>query len=219
MPAVYAPATALWDLWQWFRFDMPYKGEIGKDIKKASDIIKKNGIIIYPTETVYGIGANVFSDGAIKKVFAIKKRDSYKPISVAVSDFKMMDDLAYMDEKERRFIKKLLPGPVTVLLKKKEKVPDMLTSGKELVGIRYPDHKTTIELIQLAGVPVTSTSANVSGEAPPTKVDDIKISADYILDCGDCEGEPSTVVDLVNRKIVRKGAKYEEVARVLRDSS
>jgi L-threonylcarbamoyladenylate synthase len=122
-----------------------------------------------------------------------------------------------MGEKERCFVEKLLPGPVTVLLKKKKKVPDTLASGSGLVGIRYPDHETTIKLIELAGVPITSTSANVSGEAPPAKVDEIKISADYIIDGGECKGEPSTVVDIVNRKIVRKGAKYKEVVAALLD--
>src|SRR5450759_640649 len=184
---------------------------IGKDIQKASDIIKNNGIVIYPTETVYGIGANIFSNVAIDKVFAIKKRDKDKPVSVAVSDFGMMENLVYIGEKEKRFINRFLPGPVTVILKKKEKVPDILTSGSELVGIRFPAHDTTIKLILLAGVPITSTSANISGEAPPKRVAQIKIAADYIIDGGDCSGKPSTVVDLVNGKILRKGAKYEEV--------
>lgn len=196
--------------------DMPlYK--TGTDIRKAAEIIKKNGIVIYPTETVYGIGADIFSEDALKKVFEIKKREPDKPVSVAVSDFGMMDELAYIGERERRFIEKFLPGPVTVLLRKKEKVPDMLTSGSGLVGIRYPDHEITIKLIKLAGVPITSTSANVSGEAPPRRVEEIKICADYIIDGGELKGEPSTVVDLVNRKILRKGAKYEEVADALRN--
>lgn len=129
----------------------------------------------------------------------------------------MMYDLAYISERERRFIEKLLPGPVTVLLKKKEKVPYILTSGKDLVGIRFPDHETTIKLIELAGVPITSTSANISGEAPPRKVDEVKIPADYIIDGGECRGEPSTVVDIVNRKIIRKGAKYDEVVAALEE--
>jgi len=189
----------------------------GKDINKASEIIKKNGIVIYPTETVYGIGANIFSNAALEKVFAIKKREKDKPLSVAVSDIEMMEDLVYMGEKERHFIKKFLPGPVTVVLKKKEKVPDLLTSDSKLLGIRFPAHETTIKLIQLAGVPITSTSANISGEAPPASVDEIRINADYIIDGGDCKGEPSTVVDLVNLKIIRKGAKYEEVKTALKD--
>ena len=184
---------------------------IGTDIKKASDIIKKNGIVIYPTETVYGIGANIFSNAALEKVFAIKGRDKDKPVSVAVSDLQMMEDLVYIGEKEKRFIEMFLPGPVTVVMKKKESVPDMLTSGSELVGIRFPAHTTTIKLIELAGVPITSTSANFSGEAPPRTVDEIRIRADYVIDGGKCTGEPSTVVDLVNLKIIRKGAKYEEV--------
>ena len=189
--------------------------QIGTDIRKASEIIKKNGIVIYPTETVYGIGANIFSITALEKVFAIKKRNIDKPVSVAVSDLKMMESLVYIGKKEKIFIEKFLPGPVTVVLKKKEIVNDMLTSGSELVGIRFPAHKTTIELIELAGVPITSTSANFSGEAPPRRVDKIKISADYIIDGGECWGEPSTVVDLVNRKIIRKGAKFDEVKTFL----
>jgi L-threonylcarbamoyladenylate synthase len=191
--------------------------QIGKDLKKASDILKKNGIVIYPTETVYGIGANIFSNIALEKVFQIKKRDKDKPVSVAVSDFSMMEDLVYIGGKEKRFIDMFLPGPVTVVLKKKEKVPDILTSGSELVGIRFPAHENTIKLIQLAGVPITSTSANISGEAPPKSVAQIKIAADYILDGGDCSGEPSTVVDLVNGKILRKGAKYEDVLAAMED--
>jgi L-threonylcarbamoyladenylate synthase len=189
---------------------------IGTDIRKASEIIKKSGIVIYPTETVYGIGANIFSSTALEKVFAIKERDKNKPVSVAVSDLKMMEDLVYIGEKERRFIEKFLPGPVTVVMKKKEKVPDLLTSGSKLLGIRFPAHESTIKLIQLAGVPITSTSANISGEPPPASVDEIRISADYIIDGGICKGEPSTVVDLVNLKIIRKGARYDEVEEALK---
>ncbi|MFZ3167719.1 MAG: L-threonylcarbamoyladenylate synthase [Candidatus Methanoperedens sp.] len=189
--------------------------QIGTDIKKASEIIRNNGIVIYPTETVYGIGANIFSNIALEKVFAIKKRDKDKPVSVAVSDIRMMEDLVYIGKNERHFIEKFLPGPVTVLLKKRDKVPGVLTSGSELVGIRFPAHETTINLIQLAGVPITSTSANFSGEAPPRRVDEIRVGADYIIDGGECKGEPSTVVDLVNRKIIRIGANFEDVKAAL----
>ena len=191
--------------------------QIGKDLKKASDIIKKNGIVIYPTETVYGIGANIFSNIALEKIFKIKKRDKDKPVSVAVSDFSMMEDLVYICEKEKRFIDMFLPGPVTIVLKRKEKIPDILTSGSELIGIRFPAHDTTIKLIRLAGVPITSTSANISGEAPPKRVEQINIAADYIIDGGECSGEPSTVVDLVNGKILRRGAKYEEVKTAMEE--
>lgn len=190
---------------------------IGKDIKKASEIIRRNGIVIYPTETVYGIGASIFSPEALERIFEIKKRDRDKPISIAVSDFGMMDELVYMGETEKRFMKKFLPGPVTFILRKKKKVPDILTSGSGYVGIRFPDHSTTIRLIELAGVPITSTSANVSGETPPRKADEIRINADYIIDGGECTGEPSTVVDLENNRIVRKGAKFDEVKASLEE--
>ncbi len=195
---------------------MQYSEDVtGQDIKKAARILRKGGIVIYPTETVYGIGASIFSEEALKRVFEIKKRGAGKPISVAVSGFDMMDELAYISEKERVFIEKFLPGPVTFLLRKKKSVPDILTPGTDMVGIRFPDNRLAIELIERAGVPITSTSANISGEAPPRSVDEIKISADYILDGGVCNGEPSTVVDLVNLKILRKGAKYEEVLAAL----
>ncbi len=194
------------------------RGEhIGTDIKKAADIIRKGGIVIYPTETVYGIGASIFSEGALKRVFSIKERVGDKPISVAVSGFKMMDELVYLSKDQRRFVEQFLPGPVTVILRKKKAVPDILTSGEDKVGIRFPDHRIVIKLIELAGVPITSTSANISGEAPPARVEDIKISADYILDGGVCSGEPSTVVDLVNMKILRKGAKYNDVFAALEE--
>ena len=189
----------------------------GQDIKKAADILKKGGIVVYPTETVYGVGANIFSEKAIKKLFAVKKRAADKPISVAVCSFSMMNDLAHIADKEKRFIEKFMPGPVTVLLRKKEAVPDILTSGQEMVGIRYPDHMVALKLIELAGTPITSTSANISGEAPPGSVNDLKIWGDYVLDFGECKGEPSTVVDIVKRKILRKGARFDEVASALEE--
>ncbi len=187
----------------------------GKDVGKAADIIRNGGVVIYPTETVYGIGANIYSEDALRKVFEIKKRTPDKPVSIAVSSFEMMGDLAHIGNKERLFLKKFLPGPVTVILRKKKSVPHVLTSGKDGVGIRFPDHRMALELIERAGVPITSTSANLSGEAAPKRVDEIKISADYILDGGECGGEPSTVVDLAAMKILRKGARYKDVEAAL----
>ncbi len=190
----------------------------GNDIKKAAEIIKNGGVVVYPTETVYGIGASIFLEKALKRVFEIKKREKGKPISVAVSGFKMMDELVNINEKEKAFIKKFLPGPVTVLLKKKKIVPDILTPGTDLVGIRYPDNRKALMLIELAGVPITSTSANFSGDEPPKSVDEIKIGVDYIIEGGTGSGEPSTVVDLPNLRIVRKGARYDEVMAAIKES-
>jgi L-threonylcarbamoyladenylate synthase len=198
-------------------FILPDDDKMGTDIKKAASIIKNGGVVIYPTETVYGIGASIFSEDALKRVFTIKKRLPDKPVSIAVSSFSMMEKLVFIKEQDRAFIKKFLPGPVTVILKKKSEVPDILTAGGNVVGIRFPDYEITIKLIKDAGVPITSTSANLSGGKPPKRVEEIKIDADYILEGGICGGEPSTVVDLVNRNVIRKGAKYEEVLAALKN--
>jgi len=105
-------------------------------IDKAVKILKNGGVIAYPTETVYGIGANIFDKKAVKKIFELKGRSFDKPLSVAVADFKTIEQLAYVSDKNRGLIKKLLPGSITVLLPKREIVPDTITQGSKLIGIR-----------------------------------------------------------------------------------
>ena len=146
------------------------------DIHTAAKIIRDCGIVIYPTETVYGIGADALSGTAVRKVFAIKKRSS--PVSLAVSSYGMIEDVSVCDADTMDLIRKLLPGPITVILTKKTVVPDILTAGYDRVGIRYPDHEITIRLIDLSGTPVTSTSANLPGEPPAREV--CEISADVL---------------------------------------
>jgi len=189
------------------------------DIHTAAKIIRDRGVVIYPTETVYGIGADALVRTAVKKVFAIKKRAS--PVSLAVSGYGMIEDVSVCDADTMELIRKLLPGPITVILKKKPVVPDILTAGSDRVGIRYPDHEITIRLIDLSGTPVTSTSANLPGEPPAREVceinEDVLDGADCVIDGGRCAyGVASTVVDLVEMQILRKGAGYEQAARYLR---
>ncbi|MDI6888979.1 MAG: L-threonylcarbamoyladenylate synthase [Methanocellales archaeon] len=184
------------------------------DIKQAIDILRNGGVVVYPTETVYGLGADALSERAVKKVYDIKKRALDEPISLAVSSYEMMEQVAYVDSLE--LIKRFLPGPVTILLRKRDSVPDVLTAGSELVGVRLPVHPIAMQLIESFGSAITSTSANISGSAPPRKVDEVKVAADLVLDGGVCKyGIPSTVVDLVNMKIVRKGANYDEVKMLI----
>ncbi|HID26859.1 MAG TPA: threonylcarbamoyl-AMP synthase [Methanosarcinales archaeon] len=183
---------------------------IVKEIVKAANIIKKGGIVAYPTETVYGLGA-LLEEDTIKKVFNLKKRPLSNPISLAVSSIDMIEKVAYVDSKSKNFIDQFLPGPVTILLKKKTSLPNILTASSEIVGIRYPNHEIALKLIELTG-PITSTSANLSGEQPPTSMEEINLPC-YIL-YGVCEYKiPSTIVDLVNWKILRKGAGYEEIKK------
>jgi len=196
-------------------------GELGKvvDIHTAAKIIRDRGVVIYPTETVYGIGADALSGTAVRKVFAIKKRSS--PVSLAVSGYGMIEDVSVCDADTMELIRKLLPGPTTVILEKKSVVPDILTAGSDRVGIRYPNHEITIRLIDLSGTPVTSTSANLPGEPPAREVCEISADvldgADGVIDGGRCEyGVASTVVDLVDMRVLRKGAGYEQAVRCLR---
>lgn len=178
-------------------------------VEKAASIIRGGGVVVYPTETVYGLGADALNPAAIHRVIDLKGRPAYQPISIAVSDLHMLEEVAHLQRLE--FIERWLPGPVTVLLRKKDIVPDLLTSSSPLVGIRIPDHTLALELIRRTG-PITSTSANISGEPAPCSPQEVKMKADYLLEGGPCKyKEPSTIVDLTSLKIIRRGALYGEV--------
>lgn len=186
------------------------------DYQKAQNTIENGGCIVYPTETVYGIGADALDSTSVKKAYKAKKRDKSKPMSMAVPDVRTAKRYVDMSLIERTFIENFLPGPVTVLCKKKDIVPDVLTAGKDKVGIRIPDYDETLELLEYTG-PITSTSANISGTASVTSVSDLSDefleSVDYIFDDGELDGGTgSTVVDVEENKIHREGAVGEEVA-------
>ena len=179
-----------------------------EDVKIAVGIVKSGGVIAYPTETVYGVGALALQEPSIKKVIALKRMGP-KPISLAVSNFKMIKEVAFVDDFD--ILKDLLPGPVTVILRKRKVVPDILTSGSHFVGVRYPSHKIARLLITKVGAPITSTSANITSFEAPMSAQDVTLSVDYILDGGTSVFGPSTVVDLVNKMILRRGAGYERI--------
>ncbi len=186
---------------------------IGNDIGRAAEIVKNGGVIAYPTETVYGAGALATDVGALTRVYEIKKRPLSQPLSIAVSSMDMLRSVAKVEYED--LILKFMPGPVTIILKKKKTLPDILTAGSKYVGIRWPDHKMALDLIDRVG-PIVSTSANLHGEKDPVRADEVKIPVDYVLDGGPCKyGAPSTIVDLHECTIVRKGVKYEEVRRYL----
>ena len=185
---------------------------IGNDIDRAAGIVKSGGVIAYPTETVYGAGAQATDVGAIQRIYTIKNRPLSLPLSIAVSSMDMLKSVAKVECED--FIMKFLPGPVTVILKKKA-LPDILTAGSQYVGIRYPDNPMALTLISKTG-PIVSTSANLHGEKDPVTADEVKIPVDYVLDGGRCRyAAPSTVVDLHEYAIVRKGVMYEEVRRYM----
>jgi L-threonylcarbamoyladenylate synthase len=197
--------------------------DIEAQIRAAIAIIKRGGTIVYPTETVYGLGADALSEDAVRKVYRIKRRDISQPISVAVSSFEMLHKVAYITSETLEIITALLPGPVTVLLKKKEIVPDILTATSDVLGVRFPDNEIATRIIEEAG-PITATSANVSGRTPPTCIEEVAIKADIIIHGTKCKySMPSTVVDMTTAneekakiKIKRRGACYDRVLHVLR---
>ncbi len=175
--------------------------------KVAANAIKAGKIVAYPTETVYGLGALALEKSTVEKVIALKQMTLTKPISLAVSNFSMLETVAF--EEDVDLLHQLLPGPITVLLRKKDIVPDMLTAGAHLVGIRFPSHKVARALIDSVGAPITSTSANVTSAQPATSARDVNISVSCVIDGGKALLGPSTVVDLVNRVVVRRGAGYD----------
>ncbi len=178
-----------------------------KALSEAADVLRKGGVVIYPTETVYGLGAGIFSEEAVERVYAIKGREKEKPLSIALSGVSEIERYAhirgagYDGLAPMEFIKKNLPGPVTVVLEKKHTVPNYIS--KRTVGIRVPEYACVRRLIELAG-PITSTSANVSGEPAPKTPDEIRVDADLVLDAGKCrQGKPSKVIDLVSGRKLR----------------
>lgn len=189
-------------------------------VELAAGIIRQGGAVIYPTETVYGIGVSAWNEAAIKRVFEIKDRPISRPVFVAISSFEMLEEVALVSEAEMGLVRELLPGPVSVLVRKSSSIPDILTAGSPLVGIRYPDHAMALELIGLTG-PITSTSANISGRPSPSSAKEVDPEVarrvDLVLDGGKSTlGMPSTLVDISARKIIREGAGLEKVRRAIR---
>ncbi|MEA5037739.1 Threonylcarbamoyl-AMP synthase [bioreactor metagenome] len=188
-------------------------------IEKAVRVLSRDGLVVYPTETVYGLGADALSETAVIKVYEAKQRLLGKPISVAVSDIEMICGIAEVSPFAERFISKFLPGPVTIVLPVKNCLPGDLSGGTGTIGIRYPDHALALELISAFDCPITATSANISGEVSPVSVDQVNVPHDYLIDGGLLPGIPSTVVNLDTRKIERPGAMLDEIARFFVENS
>ncbi len=184
-------------------------------IKEAVLILKRDGLVVYPTETVYGLGADALSDDAIYRVYEAKHRPPGQPVSVAVSDLEMLWAVGVVDSFADEFIGEFLPGPVTVVLKARCCLPSILTGGTGMIGVRYPAHALAIRLIAEFDSPITATSANQHGAKEPTRPADCHVPYDLLIDGGQLPGTPSTVVDLVNRIVLRSGTNIEEVSRFL----
>jgi len=184
-------------------------------IEKAVSVLMHDGLVIYPTETVYGLGADAFSDEAILKVYEVKKRPLAMPISIAVSDFDMLCAVARTEQWMQGFFDTFLPGPVTVVLPARTCVPSILTGGTGLIGIRMPSHPLALQLIAKFDAPITATSANLHGAKDPQTPEECTIPRELLIDGGRLPGLPSTVIDLPTKQILRAGADVERIARFL----
>jgi len=177
-------------------------------IEITAGVIQRNGSIVYPTDTVYGLGVNALDKYNIERLFKIKKRPETKPVPVMIRDIAMAKTLSFINREKEKILEEIWPGPVTVILEKRDIVPDILTAGKKTIGLRIPDCLFTQALMDHLEKPITATSANLSGEPPLSfSREIIKIFAkayprpDLILDVGDLsESPPSTVLDLTSLK-------------------
>jgi L-threonylcarbamoyladenylate synthase len=186
-------------------------------VERAVQVLRRDGIIVYPTETVYGLGGDAFSDEALLRVYEAKGRPLGKPISIAVSDTEMLCAVACADDPALGFISRFLPGPVTVILGARSCIPPLLTGGTGRIGVRIPAHDLALGILRSFDSPITATSANISGEKDPVSPGEVRVPYDLLVDGGALPGVPSTVVDLVDRRILRKGVLADEVAAFLRD--
>jgi L-threonylcarbamoyladenylate synthase len=189
-----------------------FDGNFDEVVREAAAEIAGGNLIVYPTETVYGIGADIFNEVAAKNVFLAKNRPFDMALSVAVSDKTMMEKIAVLDDNADKLIKAFLPGPLTLIIEKKEDVPDLVTSMSKKVGIRIPDHPVALEIIKKTG-PIVATSANLHSHPDATDIStaakDLGPSVSMYIDSGPSKlKRPSTIVWIMDGEveIIRQGA-------------
>lgn len=192
-------------------------------IKEGAAIIQKGGLVAFPTETVYGLGASAFNPQAVARIFEVKQRPRFDPIIVHIANFDEIKKLwAEIDERVWRLVEKFWPGPLTLVLPKSEIVPDIVTAGLETVAVRMPSHPVALELIKEAKVPIAAPSANLFGCLSPTTAEHVAEQIgeriDLIIDGGRCPvGVESTVLELVDEPVVLRpgGVPIEEIERII----
>ena len=175
-----------------------------EELKIICNLIKNGEIVIFPTETVYGIGANAYDENAVGKIFIAKGRPSDNPLIVHLADKRKISEVAEeLTNVEQELVDNFMPGPFTLIMKKKPIIPDIVTGGLDTVAVRIPDNIIARAIIQFSGVPIAAPSANISGKPSGTEIDDIrnelegKVSA--IVDGGKTQiGLESTVVKVEN---------------------
>ncbi len=182
------------------------------NVEKICEVINDGGLVITPTDTIYGIMADAINEDAVRRVYDVKKRGYNKPLIVLMDSFEMVEEYTEeLSEMEKKLMDKFWPGLVTFILKKNDKISDLITSGSDTVGVRIPDNNDLLEIIRRLKRPVVSTSANITETPVITCIemleDDIVNSVDYIEDGGLIENESSTIIKVNEKdiKILREG--------------
>ncbi|MDD3085915.1 MAG: L-threonylcarbamoyladenylate synthase [Candidatus ainarchaeum sp.] len=195
-----------------------------KVLSIAADLIKKGDVVAFPTETVYGLGANALDENAVKKIFVAKGRPNDNPLIVHISNINQLNELVeFVPKKAEILIKKYWPGPLTIVMKKSFKIPMCITGGLNTVAIRMPSDNNALELIKKSGCPIAAPSANSSTKPSPTMakhvMNDLNGKIPLIIDGGKCKvGLESTVIGLSNDKAIlfRPGKiTKEEIGRLI----
>lgn len=198
--------------------------EIDEIYREAAQIIRSGGLVAFPTETVYGLGANALDAEAAARIYAAKGRPSDNPLIAHIADREWLEEIAaYIPDAARILMDACWPGPLTMIFRKKAIVPDGTTGGLDTVAVRMPDHPAALRLIREAGVPIAAPSANLSGRPSPTTAghtaEDMNGRIEMILDGGPCRiGIESTILDLTEEVpvILRPGyITYEMLERLL----
>ncbi|MGB0390155.1 MAG: L-threonylcarbamoyladenylate synthase [Salibacteraceae bacterium] len=197
---------------------------LGQDIKQAKEALENGGLVAIPTETVYGLAANAYKEESVIKIFQAKNRPSFDPLIVHVSSLSFAEQIVEeIPDSARKLAKAYWPGPLTLVLKKNDKIPLSVTSGMDTVGVRVPNHPLSLQLIKSLDFPLAAPSANPFGYTSPTQAfhvnNQLGNAVDYILDGGNCKvGIESTIVSCVDNKVVvlrLGGLTIEEIEKTL----
>lgn len=172
-------------------------------IEEAIKVMAHGGVVLYPTDTVYGLGVNIFNRKAVRRIYDIKKRSLMKPLSIIVSSKDAISHVANLRTRDKTYVDKFLPGPYTLILNKTKIVPRVVTSGLKHVGVRIPDNEIACRISDL--FPVTTTSANLSDhevcETPDEILDQLNHDVDLVIDVGKLKrNKPSTIINLTSEK-------------------
>jgi L-threonylcarbamoyladenylate synthase len=199
------------------RFNSPLNDE---QLREVIDVLRSGGTIVYPTDTLYGLGTDPFDEEAVKRMYDLKRRPYDQPVSIAVHDISQIEDYVELTDVARHTTREFLPGPLTILLKKKDPSSLPIVSSRNRLGVRILDHPVAVPILEKFG-PITSTSANLHDQEVPcdmeTAIEQLGDSVEIYIDAGKCRyGQESTVLDVStdSPRIIRPGVMSRERLRI-----